>query len=115
MTDAVRNTETNKVNNINVEIRRLRHNVEEMETSHSTKLCRMKAEVTNLASELQSRDVDISHLGQTCGEMERQLREECQRRDQLDAELKMMTCQLDSIRTQQGFVSQMSTEKKMTG
>lgn len=72
-----------------MEIRRLRDKVEDMQTSHSATLCGMKAEVTNLASHLHNRDVNVAQLSQTCGEMERQLKEECQRRDLLATELQV--------------------------
>ncbi|XP_039263923.2 centrosomal protein of 63 kDa-like [Styela clava] len=114
LTDALKNTEEAKVTNLNVEIRRLRNKVEEMEASHSTKLCSMKAEVTTIASHLHNRDVNIAQLGQTCGDMEKQLREECQRRDQLATELQMTAAQLENLRDQQTVTSQIVREKKAT-
>ena len=103
-----------QVNNLNFEIRRLREKVEEMQTSHSATLCGMKAEVTNLASHLHNRDINIVQLGQACGEMERQLKDECRRRDQLASELQVTSSQLERLRHQQSTVSQLVREKKAT-
>lgn len=103
-----------KVNNLNLEIRRLRDKVEDMQTSHSATLCGMKAEVTNLTSHLHNRDTNIAQLSQTCGEMERQLKDECQKRDQLATELQVTTTQLEHLRNQQSVMSRLVREKKVS-
>ena len=57
-----------------------------------------KAEVTKLSSHLHGRDANITRLGETCAEMEKQLREESQRRDKLDAELQIAAVNLQALR-----------------
>ena len=54
--------------------------------------------MTKLSSHLHGRDANITRLAATCAEMEKQLREESQRRDKLDAELQIAAANLQALR-----------------
>ncbi|XP_076809749.1 centrosomal protein of 63 kDa-like [Clavelina lepadiformis] len=119
LNECLEKTECAKVTVVNDEIRRLRVKLEDMEASHSAQLCGMKAEVTNLTSHLHGRDANITRLTETCAEMEKQLRDEAQRRDKLDAELQTAAAHLHALRQQRNgqeedLPDRRSTERSLT-
>ena len=65
----------------------------------------MQDDVTKLSSHLRGRDANIDRLSDTCAEMERRLRDEALRREQLNAELQTASTHLTALRIQRKSAS----------
>lgn len=112
LTKTVKNTEISQLSTVNQEIRQLRGKVDDMEMSHTMELCGMKADVTNLSSQLAKKDINVEVLGQTCKVINHKLQEETEKRNFLANELTSASESLNNLHHRNTGLSELGPLKE---